>query len=777
MVRTLKAIVLCLPVASVLSCAAMLGAETVLETWYASRRGAHPDTVRIEGRKIRIDLKDLPANAKVHSARLAVFREPIDGTMDEALERVEILANSDGSWKPLSLLPPWYDRFDATAAVRAALEATSRRLTVVVKTFPKWQPDRTCLEITYEGRAKGSPPPVRGLKVMHRAGQTFVTWQEIDRRVAKESVTWGDLNRLLDEADQARAIRYRIYRHTAPITATTIAQAEFLGEVGPLSAYNVRGRSVDQLMAIVRRRAIDDLELAKRLAREDYFTKYGPDMPEMDEVVVNRFAIEVGRALPIGAGLYVHHPQRAEKAYYGVAVAVDGVANLAQWTQENATIAAMDETVGAGEPVLQGKPDVVVFFDYPGTRLQYVQWAAPPLAHLPNQYYNWGVFVPRGYEEAKPRRLSIFFHDRHERFLKPAWPHRLDTVLLSPHDAPYRSYGYGYHESLGTLRGFKEGKVEPFFARRVDAVLAWAIKRYHAEPGRVSCGGHGPWGGTAALQYGIKRPGTIAYVLADASPDPDPEKMPYEYSFYGRGDLAKSHRADMDAVWGKSQWNLPGANGKPIWQEVSLPAYVRANGRKITLPYVSLGAGGLHVTWLQETELMKAYLETHNAFMGEFWWGGSPCLALPVSADMGDRPFEPRNDRPLLAVASRDCGPSPKFMAEQFETGKRGYSSGARLNTKHRWEPEDIVDTPERLEMTTFSAAVVYAGGDTCEVVLRNARCFKPAPGEKVAWSLRGLDRSKGESGEVVVGEEGWVILPAVHFGPPARLTLERKAK
>ena len=97
---------------------------------------------------------------------------------------------------------------------------------------------------------------------------------------------------------------------------------------------------------------------------------------------------------------------------------------------------------------------------------------------------------------------------------------------------------------------------------------------------------------------------------------------------------------------------------------------------------------------------MKAYRETRNAFMAEFWWGGSPFLPLPVSADMGDRPFEPRNDRPLLAVASRDYGPSPQFMTDQFETGKRGYASGARLNTKPRWEPEDIVDTAERLEMT-----------------------------------------------------------------------------
>ena len=48
----------------------------------------------------------------------------------------------------------------------------------------------------------------------------------------------------------------------------------------------------------------------------------------MAEVVINRFAIDDATPLSVGTGLYVHHPQRAEKAYYAVAVTVDGVANL-----------------------------------------------------------------------------------------------------------------------------------------------------------------------------------------------------------------------------------------------------------------------------------------------------------------------------------------------------------------------------------------------------------------------------------------------------------------
>ena len=116
-------------------------------------------------------------------------------------------------------------------------------------------------------------------------------------------------------------------------------------------------------------------------------------------------------------------------------------------------------------------------------------------------------------------------------------------------------------------------------------------------------------------------------------------------------------------------------------------------------------------------------------------------------------------------------------MAEQFETGLRGYSSGGRLNTKHRWDPDDIIDTADRLEMTVFSGDVVYGGSDTCEVTLRGASKFKPAADEKLLWSLKDSDGGKARSGEIVVSDKGFCILPAVLFSKPARLVLQRAAK
>jgi len=725
---------------------------------------------------LRFDVSSLPRSAKIVRADLVIARTGrLTGTEEDARVNVEITADlgGPGAAAPLAIRGPWFDRLDATEAVRAWVSGRANG-GFMVKACPPWIAEASGLDVFYEAQPENVPPRVSQVRAVHRSGQTFLVFEEIDDRSADVAPAWSELKRRLAEMDRQRVVRYRVYRRAGPITAASLAQAELLAEVPPMSGYNVLGRSVDQLIARHRRRAIDNLDFAKQLARNNYFEKYHPDMPEMGEVPIARFAVEDGRPLGPRMGLYVHHPSQAAEAYYAVVSVVDGAAN----TRDISCVGPVDETVGPGEPVLQGKPEVTVFFDYPGERRQYVQWAAPPLAHLPNQCYNWGLFIPRGYPQAQVKRLSVFFHDANQRYLKPPWPHRQDTLLLSPHDAPYPSFGYGYHESLGTLRSFRQGKVQPFFARRVDAMLDWALKKFAADRACVSCGGAGPWGGTAAIQYGLRRPGKIAYVMADGPVDADPQQTPYEYSLYGRGDLRKTHRPDMDAVWGKPEWRVPSESGRPVWEELNLTAWVRTRGETATLPFLSLGAGSQHLTWKQETELMRAYLQTHNGFMAEFFWGSSTHLHLPVGAEEGEHPFGPWADRPVLACDAKDRGPNPDFFKKHFETGQRGYAGGGRLNTQPRWDSQDVIDQPDRLEMTIYAAKhVVYAGHVTCDVAVRNTQRFRPGPREKLTWTATDpRDPKKMQQGEATADAHGHVVIQGLTFGEPGRLVIRRAA-
>jgi hypothetical protein len=614
-----------------------------------------------------------------------------------------------------------------------------------------------------------SPHADAELRAIHRAGQTFLIFPEIDRLVDREPITWGELKAVFARLDQTRQVRYRVYRHTAPITAATLAEAERIAEVAPRSGYNARGRSVDECIAVVRRKALDDAELAKDLARSDYFDSYTPDSPPMDDVLIERFSVEPGKPLPQGLGLYVHNPDEEGNAYYAVTCVVNG-------SEDSTTLVAMarpvTESVGLGEPVLQGEANVTVFYDYPGRRYRYVQWAAPPLTHQPGEYYNWGVFVPAGYAAAKIKRLSVFFHDSRQRYLKPPWPHRQDTVLISPHDAPLAGYGYGYNDALGSGKPLKEGTVRPFFARRVDAGIDWAIDEFGADPARVSVGGRGYWGGTAALQYGLKRPGKVAYVLAGSNPDPDPGQTPESFLMYSWRDNERPRPTpigQIEAVWGNREWELKTEDGQSIWKVANLVDFV--NSADHPLPYLSLGAGSMSFTWKQQTELMQAFRASRNAFMAQFYWGGSDFVDVPRGA------FEPRSDRPFLATWPLIYNPNATFMDKHFFTGRRGYGGGSRLNNRVRWESETIVDTADRLEFTVFSdRAVSYAGTSVCETTVRNATEFRPNAGEKLAWTLAevaGRNQQLG-AGEITVDKDGRIVLDELAFGPPARLVIVR---
>jgi len=722
---------------------------------------------------VRFDLSALPGSARILRADLRIVPlKPLTGKDEDARINIEITADCGGgpAASPLVLRGPWFDRLDATGAVVAWVSGKPNGGFVVNSCRP-WDPKAACLDVAFEDKPSDVPPAARGLRAFHRRGQTFLVFEEIDACSAEMTPTWGELKRRLAQLDQERTVRYGVYRHHAPITAESLAEAQWLADVEPMSGYNVLGRSVDQLIALHRRRAIEDMDFAKHLARNDYFAKYHPDMAEMDELPIQRLAIEDGRPLPPKTGLHVHQPERAGKAFYAIVSMVDGVAN----TRDVSCAGPVEEMVGRGEPVLQGAPAVTVFFDYPGQRRHYVQWAAPPLAHLPSRYYNWGVFVPRGYDQAQVKRLSIFFHDATQRYLKPPWPHRQDTVLLSPHDAPYRSYGYGHHESLGTLRSFRQGIVQPLMARRVDSMLDWALREFSADSSCVSCGGAGPWGGTAALQYGLRRPGKIAYVMAEDSPDPDPQQTPLEYSYYGRSDVRKTDRPAMEAVWGKPDWGVQTEDGRPIWAELNLAACVRTHGAKTTLPFLSLGSGSQHLTWKQQAELMRAYCQTHNGLMAEFFWGSSHHLPLP-SAEEGGQWFEPRADQPILAFHEKDRSPNPDFFQKHFETGHRGYSSGSRLNTKPRWDSRDILDEPDRLEITVYAARkVVYAGRVAAGVTIRNTRQFCPKTGEKLVWSLPNPQQpKKPQGGDATVDEHGHIVIADIQFNEPARLVIRR---
>jgi len=427
------------------------------------------------------------------------------------------------------------------------------------------------------------PAGVKNLKAVHRAGLTFVTWQELDEPFASKPPTLDELKAALAKMEADRQVRYRIFRHRRPIDKRSIVDAELLAEVGPLSAYNTRGVSTDHVIHRRQLRAVEDGTYARGIAQEPF--KVSPDSPEMGAVPVRRLAIENGKPLAAGLGLYVHQPEKAGPAYYAVVTCIDGVANMVDLGAGSSLREPVSEQVGLGEPVFQNVEDLKVFYDYPGQRRHYVQWCGPakvgpgPLANRPNRYYNWSVYLPPAAAGKEPLALGIYFHDWRGLYLRPRWPHKADQILIATNDAPWPSFGYGYHESLGTLKSFSRGVVHDYTAARIDAFVAWVRKKYDIDPARISCHGSGTLGGTAAVHYALRHAEQVAWIVAGYF-DPDPGTCPTTVQSGDR--VLKTHLPQLEAVWGKRQWDLKNAAGVSIWKDRDLTSLVRGSHGTVT---------------------------------------------------------------------------------------------------------------------------------------------------------------------------------------------------
>ena len=721
-------------------------------------KGAGRETVDTQaGNALTLDLADLPDGARIYRADLVLGRRgPLLGNDDDARVKVEVnplwspsAQQAASSGKPLALRGPWFDRLDATEAVQrwAGAGKTGRLL---VKACPQWVPERTYLDVMHEGPAKNLPPTVKSLKVVHRAGLTFITWQELEDPLGSRSPTLDQLKMALAKMEATREVRYRIYRHVRPIDKRSIAAAELLAEVGPLSAYNTRGVSTDHVIHQRQARALEDAAYARSIASEPF--KISPESPEMGAVPVRRLAIEDGKPLGAGRGLYVHQPEKAGPAYYAVVTSIDGVANMVDLDIGSSLLEPVSEMVGPGEPVLQNLEVLKVFYDYPGERRHFVQWCSPvkgekgPLANLPNQYYNWSVYVPPGAANQSPLALGIFFHDWRGLYLRPRWTHKPDQILIATNDAPWPSFGYGYHESLGTLKSFSEGVVRDFTAGRIDAFVAWVRKTFSIDAGRFSCHGMGTLGGTAAVHYALRHADQVAWVVAGYF-DPDPGTCPASVESGER--TLKTHLAQMEAVWGQRAWDVKNAAGVSIWKDRDLTSLVR-NNPNLRLPFFAIGAGTLSPAWRQQVPFMKALLDTRQPLVADFDWGGSPPRYAPDYV---------RRDRLMPAVLPERM----EFATRDIWTdAKVHYSSGGSINTNLHWAPERVVDTPDCLQVEgQFHGAVTF----------RNVQQFKAAPGEKLRWILHTGPHDKERTGEVTADDRGLVTIPGMRDG---KLTVTR---
>jgi hypothetical protein len=700
-------------IVAVLVCLAPARAEEPATLSFAAgRQGSQPNTVTADDRTIRVDLAALPRGTAVYRA---VLRPGRDETWESGHRNRPTRVTAAGSDDALALLPPRFVGFDATAAVRRAVQAGSGQVAFTVVSLPGYLPGETRLDVTCAARVRDPIPAVKALRARHRDGQTFLTWAEPDSPLTADEVTFKDWHALQARlAKDARQVRFRIYRGGRRITAATVRDAELIDEVGPLTCWDA-----------------------------DY---YGNSPRDEDRLF--RYAVEDGKGpVPVGTGVYVHNPRQAGKAYYAVSVAVNGAENLSAFTADNATQEPVEETVGQGVPVLQRTLTPREFNYVEGPTLHYyVRWEAPPNSNVPSRPFDYLVALPAKTHEPIPAGLHLHCWGANLNGGYGWWYNAAQgAMLISTNQVPY-DWWTGYHEHLGTWQSWGDGVVRDYTQRRLLSFLDWAGTRWRIDRNRVFTAG-ASMGGSGSPNLGIRHADRVAWVL----------------SWVGVHTPARSpqFRGSYEQVYGLLDWKVPYQDGKtPAFQYFDDTWFLREDpGRDTPLICFANGKNDDGIGWPQARDYWRALQETRRPHV--FVWG---------QAGHGQRALLPgahRSERELgIAVRLNQTLPAFTRCSLDNDPGsgdpKDGDAEG-QSNLYLVWVPGTAVE--EAGEWAMDLRLNEEAPGDRCTVDVTPRRCqkFRPAAGTKLAWTARTLSGGKEiGSGEVNVDRWALATVPGV---------------
>lgn len=738
------------PAATWLLAASIAQAAAVGERWGGKDTPCtHPGTLQViqgkEGPRLVFDLAALPLGAAVHRASLFCFtrgnRQPqsppivADGNVERGA--------------PLKLEPPWFRSFDATEAVRSG-RGRNPTAAFAIYSFEGLEPEKSYLEIAFEGTARDAPEQATGIRVTHHDGQTFIAWAEHPAfRPGPKEVVWlekfserGDklapgpgqgaygmpnhpaitlreLRRLqglglrdkpsafqgirpLQRVREVPPVTYRIYRHTERITAANIGQAERIAEAEPLSGYD---RDVYQI----------------------HFKGEYLDQWEEPSSPIPTYCTAKGQALSPGEGLYVHTARQHGKAYYAVTVAIAGTENLAQISEANSLPEPIEETPATPQPVLQWVQEDRYKDD--ATEYWYQYWAAPPYYHLPSKAFRVAIAVGDKRKEPCPLIIGSISGDFNLRgsINVP----RSDAITLEVQNQLDWLPALFYNEGRGTLRGMAECKVDYFCERYMDFMIKWIMSRHEIDRSRIV---------GSLLHFGLRHPEIFTRMSFGSY------TAGYDIRFAPGGPA-------MPAVLGPQ--GIKTTSGEDAWKMYSVAEYVNTYPQR-DIPFLicisGTGKDAGHTSefgWQDDPRGWRGLLRARQPFVAT--WSLSPPHELMQAFQ------QMRWDATLPAFSNCSLDNNPG----NGDPADGDYYGG--INCWLLWGDKDPVDEAGRWEMAVW--LIPSSPEDTCTVDITPRRCrvFKPKPGQTFRWTNTSLpDNRVVQSGATTADPHGLVTIPAV---------------
>jgi len=722
----------------------------VTARWGVKGSLQHPGTLKYEslgkeGTLLTFDLSALPANTTVCGARLLFSGVNWKENGFDIVPATRADGKLAASGKPLLPVAAWNQWLDATEAIRAASRVPSTSLgpgpraqaLLWMRNSRAFRQDATVLEIAYEGEPPGQlPEQVTGVKAISRSGQVFITFKEVaPLDEGKEGANWGELVRKFKgdyygplPGGEPDELSYRVYSHDKAITVANVGQAQLLGEVLPGSAFNTRFA-----LRIDEKRKREDM-VAIEAGRSGEALATGPS------VLVLRVAVEPGIPVPLGTGIFIDvrsagfspsaggprpEGRTPNGAFYAILTSLNGVTNAKDISAAN--------TAGPVQ-VLPGDPEPVLYREIitPVSKAKYVTqwysyWTAQPLSPWPARYDVVVQFCPDLLE--KPAALVVS-RGGWNNWPTPASPHATNGLHMSHTGDMPADFRTGLHDSIGTIKGFDQGKWQPFHTRRQAALLKWMAARWPIDPNRISVE-MGAWG-----MMEIKEGNLYAMIRG-----------------WGEPELTKGFQCWDRArgIWGVPELYRGRPGDENPYVAANLTDWVLANPDK-ELPFFYIHAGGgAHYTeegWPPFPRFCWAMMKAKQPFF--FCTARESAVAEAIRTGK----LVIRRDQSLPAFAN--CSLDDNLGEGDLHSGN-GWNE-SQVNGWLLWDPATIVDEPARWEITLWIGEKCPLSEGTVDLTPRRCQKFAPKPRQRFDWA-NSTDDGAIQKGSAEADDRGFVTI------------------
>jgi pimeloyl-ACP methyl ester carboxylesterase len=553
-----------------------------------------------------------------------------------------------------------------------------------------------------------------GLQVVHRSGQSFVTWQE-DTGVTGEG--------------------YHVYRSASPITSSNIGQAQKL-----TSKWG----------------ALDD--------NTSHHPLTGVGAP------TNFVIQDLGSALSDNTGLFVYTIPAggAGNWYYAVTEVIGGSENQSLTSGSNSLASPVADTVATPQPVListinNGNGRVYTQF------MDYANWNPT----FEGYAYNYSVALPVNYDPNVAWPLRLMPHAYGERYRLESnsdfgWP----VIEVFPDDGGAQTgflntwwYGFSADHNYKTNGPIPtSGSIENFTEQRLFQMMDQVQANFNIDSEAIHIQGHS-MGASGALALGMRYGDFFSWIFSSEPMTNYATNPIFQGQFQSLWGTQASNLPVINK--GPHASRLAKYNGTGVYDWMNLQQMVGVM-RAEPMAMLMVGHGKIDdvIDWqTQGLPIVAALNNAHVAFTAENrgnWDHNWMSFDFMNSAMFGDSNGSKadwifRKDSSLIAF-SNASGSGPLTSPP---TGTDFYN--LELDWSVPWNNfgAAIVDQSQHFEVTLRSRA----GVQTADVTPQRTTAFKVAPGATVTWQNRNVASNQNiQSGSVTADAKGLVTIPGLQI-------------